>query len=118
MVDKKLKTLKPLKNVSSKLLTLKNLKEKDDMRSGCLTPENGKEYDYSKGEPKYYTAYKVDYEQLRESAREWVQKLEKHEDETKLWENSHACCEHSDYHCESKPIVEWIKYFFNLDLED
>ena len=109
-----------------KLKTLKNLKEKDNERSGCLTPENGVDYDYSKGEPKYHTAYKVDYSELRSVAREWIKELEDElsklvDDvikEPKIRNTAKSFVNVVDYSkqfFEKKYLINWIKYFFNLE---
>ena len=60
----------------NKLKTLKDVEEIDRERSGCLTPKDGKEYNHSIGEPKYYTSYKVGSDNLRSLALEYVKHYE------------------------------------------
>ena len=57
--------------------TFKDVLVKDRMASGNLTPENGKSYNYALGEPKYYTAYKVNEIALLNMIKEWIKFLEK-----------------------------------------
>ena len=109
-----------------KLKTLKNLKEKDNERSGCLTPENGVDYDYSKGEPKYHTEYKINYSELRSVAREWIKELQdeneifisdgkigKYDKDTFIYYNQEA----RDRFLNNIAKIDWIKHFFNLEDE-
>ena len=49
--------------------------------------------------------------------KEW-QRLDKHKDETELWEGSNARCEHSDCHCEAEPIIEFIEQLTGISSEE
>ena len=105
--------------MSKKLKTLNDLKEEDNELSGCLTPANGEEYNYALGEPFYHTSYKVNYVQLMQAAREWIEYyedwLEFFKNPQKFMGNKYKAHAHD---CDI-PVLEGrikeIKHFFNLE---
>jgi len=106
----------------SKLKTLEDLKEVDRELSGCLTPEDGKEYNYSIGEPKYHTSYKINYTWLRQTAREWIKSFQNDID---FSYDFFKCIlpqldDTAIFHLtkDGDNVLEyWIKHFFNLEEE-